>query len=297
MKITAVIPVFNGENFIADAINSVLTQSSMVDEIIVVNDLSTDNTLEVLSQFGDKVRVITNKDNRGASFSRNQGIKAASYDFIAFLDADDIWYPNKISRQIAIMKAKINCKFSYGQSTLVSFEEYSADLLSKIDNSISKISEKSLIDVFEKPYFSTSTIIASKQLCINAGLFREDLKTAEDIDLCLKLATLTQVVKMDIPLSITRRIEGSLGASSTSYHDNLTVIESFVRTNPEFAKNNSGLVKKAKRKIYDDWLKDLIVSRQINKAINLCVKSFHIKPSKLTFKLLFKALILKLKYH
>tara|TARA_R110001599_G_scaffold263205_2_gene463806 strand:+ start:621 stop:1529 length:909 start_codon:yes stop_codon:yes gene_type:complete len=295
-SISIVIPVFNGERFITDALNSIEVPPNVDVEVIVINDKSTDSTSEVLQAFGRDIIIIDNETNQGASHSRNRGILASTGQFIAFLDADDIWLPKKLCRQIKILEENPSCKMTYGDSPIISFDKYTSKPSDDGSYSDYPHTVKSVEDIFINPYFSTSTILVERDLCIAVGLFREDLKTAEDIDLCLKLAALTQVVKMDMPLSITRRVEGSLGASATSYQDNLTVIESFVMTNPEFAQNNSGLVKKAKRKIYDDWLKDLIVSRQINKAINLCVKSFHIKPSKLTVSLLFKALILRLKY-
>jgi len=96
-KISTIIPTYNRQDFIVSSIESVLTQTYQSYEIIVVDDGSTDNTLEVLNQFQDKIKVIQ-KDNGGnASAARNVGIKHASGDYIAYLDSDDTWYPDKLS--------------------------------------------------------------------------------------------------------------------------------------------------------------------------------------------------------
>lgn len=296
MKISVVIPVYNGEKFIADAISSVLSQTFSASEIIVINDCSTDNTLDVLATFNNKIKIITNKKNSGASFSRNQGIRAASYDFIAFLDADDIWYPNKISRQVSLMEEHIDCRFSYGQATLVSFESYNPSLLNEVDNTISLARIKPFIEIFESPYFSTSTIITSKQLCIDCGLFREDLKTAEDIDLCYKIAYKTKPLEILAPLSVTRRVKNSLGSSETSYQDNLLVIDEFIEKNKDFRLLHKRSINRLQRKIYDDWVSELLFNRKVSSALRVIRNSLRVKPSKLTYTLIIKAFILKFKY-
>ena len=85
MKISVVIPVYNGEKYIASAIQSVLRQSHQEIEIIVVNDASNDHTGKILSDYGDKIKVITNAQNKERSESRNIGMRAASGEYIAFL--------------------------------------------------------------------------------------------------------------------------------------------------------------------------------------------------------------------
>ena len=102
-SVSVIIPVYNGAPFIAEAIRSILNQTFNDLEVIVVDDASTDKTLEVVSLFsGDKrLKVISHAHNQGAAAARNTGIKAAlNSEFIAFLDADDISLPSRIERQV-----------------------------------------------------------------------------------------------------------------------------------------------------------------------------------------------------
>jgi glycosyltransferase involved in cell wall biosynthesis len=98
--VSAVIPVYNGEAFVADAISSVLVQAHPVAECIVVDDGSTDGTADVVRRFGAPVRLIQ-QANAGVAAARNRGAEAASGRYVAFLDADDAWTPRKIERQLA----------------------------------------------------------------------------------------------------------------------------------------------------------------------------------------------------
>lgn len=91
--VSIIMPCYNGEAFLADAINSVLGQTFQQFELIVVDDGSTDRSSEILASHGDRIRVIR-QANQGVSAARNAGIEAAQGDFIAFLDADDYWEPD-----------------------------------------------------------------------------------------------------------------------------------------------------------------------------------------------------------
>jgi glycosyltransferase involved in cell wall biosynthesis len=96
MTITVVIPAYNAERFIRDCVESVLSQSRPADEIIVVNDGSTDRTGAILSEFASQVRIL-DQPNRGRSASRNRAIVEASGDYVAFLDADDVFLASHLA--------------------------------------------------------------------------------------------------------------------------------------------------------------------------------------------------------
>jgi len=290
--VSVVIPAFNARAFISDAIDSVLAQNVANIEIIIINDHSTDSTLSVLEEYRDKIVIITNEKNSGASFSRNQGIKAAKGKYIAFLDADDIWVENKLSRQLELINKHPDSEFVFGSALFTLYEDYDEAMLSvgKVKGEAASI--KTLNDIFSNPYLSTSTMLVSKALCIDVGLFREDLKTAEDIDFCLRLAAKTAPIEMKAALSITRRVDNSLGGADSSYKDNLDVIEDFVEKRPLFKASNIESIKKMKRKIYDDWLEELVYRRQITLAIKVFVHSLEVFPSFHSIKLLAKACIL-----
>ena len=111
--ISVVVPVYNAADFIDDTIHSVLGQSYENWELIIVDDHSTDKTLEVVRQFKcEKIKVIALARNTGVAKARNRGVSVACGRYICFLDADDLWQPSKLKHQVEFMKEK-DCAFSY----------------------------------------------------------------------------------------------------------------------------------------------------------------------------------------
>src|SRR5438128_8633466 len=97
--VSILIPVYNAESFVADAIQSALDQTWPAKEIIAVDDGSTDRSAEVLKSFAPRIKVIE-QENRGASAARNRALREAQGEFIQYLDADDLLAPNKIKIQM-----------------------------------------------------------------------------------------------------------------------------------------------------------------------------------------------------
>jgi len=104
-RVSIIIPVYQGDRFLAEAIESVLNQTYTNYEIIVVDDGSTDNSREVLLPYLDKIRYVY-QENQGVAAARNRGIKIARGEFIAFLDQDDFWLPDKLALQVACFNAQ-----------------------------------------------------------------------------------------------------------------------------------------------------------------------------------------------
>ena len=102
IRVSVIIPAYNGDRYIAAAIDSVLAQTYSGYEIIVVDDGSTDKTSEVVKQYGDRVNYLS-QTNQGVAASRNLGLAAARGEYIAFLDQDDIFLPHKLATQIALL--------------------------------------------------------------------------------------------------------------------------------------------------------------------------------------------------
>ena len=110
LSVSVIIPVYNGGKFLAEAINSILSQKHSPIEIIVIDDGSTDNTSEVAMSYGNRVHYVY-QENKGAPAARNHGLRLASGNIIASLDADDIWAENKLKKQLAQSSRK---NFSIG---------------------------------------------------------------------------------------------------------------------------------------------------------------------------------------
>lgn len=112
--VSIIMPSYNTAKFISETITSVLAQTYTNWELIIADDCSTDDTDAVIRPYlaDDRIRYIKNEKNSGAAVSRNRALREAKGKWIAFLDSDDLWLPEKLEKQIAFME-KNNCRFSY----------------------------------------------------------------------------------------------------------------------------------------------------------------------------------------
>ncbi|MGM0944209.1 MAG: glycosyltransferase family 2 protein [Bacteroidota bacterium] len=125
MLVSIITPVHNSFSLIEDTINSVLNQTFTDWELILIDDKSSDNGLSILSKYeelDERIKLLKNKENQGAAITRNRGIEAAQGRYIAFLDSDDLWEPNKLERQLDFMRSNnypftftAYCKFKEGK--------------------------------------------------------------------------------------------------------------------------------------------------------------------------------------
>ncbi|MEO7361501.1 MAG: glycosyltransferase family A protein [Gemmatimonadaceae bacterium] len=169
--VSCIIPAYNALRFIDETIESVLGQSVPVAEIIVVDDGSTDGTLQTLAQYGDKVRLIL-QQNAGPAAARNNGVRNSHGEFLAFLDADDLWTPNKVEMQLA--------RFSANPELQVCF----ADLFNFRTNSPNAPFRDGYTEVTDWPrvHFSPCTLLARRSAFDTIGNFDETLRRGEDTE-------------------------------------------------------------------------------------------------------------------
>jgi glycosyltransferase involved in cell wall biosynthesis len=123
-EVSCIVIVYNGEEFLAEAIASVLAQSLVDWELLVVDDGSTDTSYQIAQRFAQnspgKIRSLRHADgqNHGMSATRNLGLSHGSGEYIAFLDADDVWLPNKLAAQVAILDAQPSVGATYGRALI-----------------------------------------------------------------------------------------------------------------------------------------------------------------------------------
>ncbi|WP_284041099.1 glycosyltransferase family 2 protein [Jejuia spongiicola] len=113
--VSIITPMYNSEAFVSEAITTVLNQTHKNWELILIDDYSNDKTLEMAQSFTEEnsnIKLLKNNTNLGTAISRNKGVEAAQGDYIAFLDADDLWKPEKLEKQLAFMQAE-NCYVCY----------------------------------------------------------------------------------------------------------------------------------------------------------------------------------------
>lgn len=190
--VSTVIPAYNAEKHIGRAVDSVLNQSRPADEIIIVDDGSTDRTAEVIKSYGDKVRYIY-QENGGASVARNTGIKAAKGNWIAFLDCDDEWLAEYLQRQaglvdrnpeIAWMAANFyNCLCSKGHKKQIHDRGAGGKLLNR-----SEVYEDYFQAYIKGASGWTGTLIIRKDVLNEAGLFTPKQLMANDVDMWWRIA-------------------------------------------------------------------------------------------------------------
>jgi glycosyltransferase involved in cell wall biosynthesis len=191
--VSTVIPTYNYGRFLGRAIDSVLGQSYRPIECIVVDDGSTDNTAEVLSGYRDRVRIIRQR-NRGLSAARNAGIRAAHGQYIALLDADDWWHPEKTARQVSLLQKDrhlgcVGCGRRHVSADGQTFEDF-VGLRSTGDH------RETFRGIALRQFWvggSGSGAMIRRSALDAVGGFDESLKAAEDWDLWLRLAAATRV--------------------------------------------------------------------------------------------------------
>lgn len=186
--VTVVIPAFNRAGSIGRAIRSVLAQTYGNLEIIVVDDCSTDDTLKEAEGFGDsRVRCIRHEKNLGGSAARNTGLKGARGEFTAFLDSDDEWFPEKLSRQVEVFGAS-------GSLELGVVYTGWRWILEKEARTVNVMMPTARGDLFEALLFddcvgSNSTPLIRTEVLKAVGGFDPDLPARQDWDLWLRLST------------------------------------------------------------------------------------------------------------
>jgi glycosyltransferase involved in cell wall biosynthesis len=182
-KVTVVVPVYNRQQTIRRAIGSILSQSNQPEEIIVVNDASTDKTQEILKSYGDKLTCLSLPVNSGPSKARNEGIEHATTEWIAFLDSDDSWEKDKLKNQIAFLK-----KYPFYQ--ILQPEEIWIRNGKRVNPCKHHKKPEGWIwePSLERCLVSPSGVLVKKSLLEKYGLFDEDLPVCEDYDLWLKIS-------------------------------------------------------------------------------------------------------------
>lgn len=203
--ISAVIPVYNGERFLAETIDSVLGQTYPNLECIVVDDGSTDETASIVRSYGGRVRYVE-KPNGGVSSARNLGIKTATGQLIAFLDADDLWRPDKIEHQVEIFLRNQDVGLIYSAVRLV---DETGSVISEVRDRFGKnILERILL--LETPSYLTMTGVVPKRVFDDVGYFDEQLSTSADADMACRIALKYRTVAIDEPLADYRQHGGQM---------------------------------------------------------------------------------------
>jgi len=184
---SVIIPSYNSSAYVRDAVDSALAQTYKDIEVIVVDDGSTDDTKQVLEPYirGNKIKYI-HQANRGLSGARNTGIKAAKGEYIALLDADDIFLPEKIEKQVAHLESHPECDVSY--CDLYHFNDGEPNVLLKLNYRYYSGKEV-LPNLLRQSFIAPVTVVFRKSVFERFGYFDEAMRQfAEDLEFWLRLS-------------------------------------------------------------------------------------------------------------
>lgn len=181
---SVIIPLYNKEKFVENAVNSILQQTFSDFEIIIVEDCSIDKSLEVVSKIqSEKIKIIYHDKNKGLSAARNTGIKNSNAKYITFLDADDNWKPNYLAKINSLIQ-----QFPEAKLWATNYEElYPNNLILLPKNNSAYLGNDVIIpDFFQislaQPLYCSCSLCVEKSVFEKVGLYDEKITFGEDID-------------------------------------------------------------------------------------------------------------------
>lgn len=236
-RVTTIIPAYNAVDFLSTAIDSALAQTAP-STIVVVDDGSTDNTREVLDSYGGKIQVI-HQSNQGLSVARNVGIDAAKTEFVALLDADDVWLDNKLQLQLELYDANPDFELVHGLTN--SWYSDSDEQTSFVDADQSLYTESCFSKLFMKNAICVSSTMFRRQTAIRLGKFDEEIRrpTTQDHDFWLRIAWQHQIGFVDKLCVLYRRHASNASQETISMlEDRAYVLEKAISYGKEALSQN-----------------------------------------------------------
>ena len=197
--ISCIVPVFNGERYLSEALNSLLAQTYKSIEIIVVDDGSTDRTPQVVGSFGKQIRSLR-QNNGGPAAARNSGVRIARGDFIAFLDADDLWHPEKLARQMKCLGTNPELDLCVTHVNNFWSSEFKAEAERFTNHPLAKPTPG---------YFHLQTLLVRRNVFDAIGLFNTELHVCEDVEWFLRAVERGMVILVLQDVLLSRRLHES----------------------------------------------------------------------------------------
>lgn len=230
--VSIIIPVLNGEKYISDAIESALNQTYKHTEIIVVNDGSTDNTAERIGPYLSRVKYFY-QDNAGVANARNKGVQNSQGEFIAFLDHDDIWLPEKIERQVDYFLKNTQSKFVH---TPVKYINHLGEIIEpsgywgklKFNREV-----KNAKEIFMHFAMLQSTMMIKKEIFDEIGLWDQAFTSCDGYNLCLRIAFKYTLGFINEPLVLYRLHDSNVSKNVIRFDlAKIKVVEKFLESEP-----------------------------------------------------------------
>ncbi|QQS44845.1 MAG: glycosyltransferase [Acidobacteriota bacterium] len=206
-RVSVIIPAYNAEAFVVETIESALAQTRPADEIIAVDDGSTDRTLDVLRRFEPSIVVLT-KPNGGPASARNTAIRRAAGEYLAFLDCDDLWAPEKLEKQVAYLDRHPQVGLLFSEAIM-----FSEEAGRKVEMSpIGYTADPTFRQLLYGDFIPNSTVVIRRSCVEKVGLLNEsrELIGVEDYEYWMRIARFFEMAGMPEPLAMYRIREGNL---------------------------------------------------------------------------------------
>jgi glycosyltransferase involved in cell wall biosynthesis len=231
-RVSVVIPAYRASGDIAVALDSVFAQTFSLFEVIVVNDGSPDTAEleDALAPYQSRIQYLTQR-NLGAGAARNNGIRAARGNLVAFLDADDRWAPEFLQQQVGFLDAHPDCDLVYADAVLSGESPLVGKRFMETAPSIGEVTLISLIE--QRCNIILSTVVMRREPLVSAGLFDETLRRGQDFELWMRLALRGATLEYQRIVLAERRVRsgGLSGDSISEIQRALNVLDRFGRMN------------------------------------------------------------------
>lgn len=249
--VSVIIPTYNRLEYICEAVESVLAQTYRNYEIIVVDDGSKINIKSILIPYWDKIKYVYQK-HKGLAAARNTGIRISSGKYLAFLDDDDLFEPDKLQNQTLMLKKDSSLGFVYSDCYELWQEKNKKEINQAVrgtenHNDLAK-------EFFLCPNIRTPTVLFNKNSLKSVGLFDETLKQHEDGDLLLRMLLKFNARYSSYPSAIVRHHESNMSANRVQMYDSLIVSsKKILLLFPEFKKSLGIAASKRLIQLYYRW--------------------------------------------
>jgi glycosyltransferase involved in cell wall biosynthesis len=288
--VSVVIPCYNAERYIVATIETVLAQQHPGIEIIVVDDGSSDRSVELVRATFPQVRVVQ-QANQGVAAARNHGISLATGEWIAFVDADDIWLPGKLAAQFQQLAANPGCRMNY-----CAWQVWPSDSPRPAPAYLAELEQKAgecalwdgpsgwvYPDLLLDCVVWTSTVLAHRSLFDEIGNFDTTLRLGEDYDLWLRLSRVTTILRVARPYALYRLHPASITRSRPTENHRATVIgralAKWGTQSPDGRQADPKAVRRMLAKSWSDFAAAQLGAGDVGHARRGCWQSLRASPA------------------
>jgi glycosyltransferase involved in cell wall biosynthesis len=288
--VSVIIPAYNRGRVLPAAIDSVRNQTYAHTEIIVVDDGSTDNTEKIMAAYAGAVTCYR-KPNGGCSSARNYGIVRAHGDYIALLDSDDTWHPQKLEKQMRCLAGRPDCAAAITDIAFVNERDETVSV-SQVLRTVGR--NGFMLDEFLRmPALTCSYMLVKRRVFDEVGLFDEGFPTANDFEMMLRICSRFKVAVAAEPLVRYRKSPDSVSRRVFS-GNRLRAIEKLEARFPAVARAHAARIRQAKARIHLSYADDLLWHCYLREARKEMARSLRFRFSSTAVKLYAKSLLMDL---